>query len=190
MKKLKPVNQIKLVLLGETGVGKTSIMQRFVENKFEDKSTASIGIDFSFKTMKYKKKSYSIQIFDTAGQERFKSIAKTYYHMGEGFLIVFDLSNNDSLNALKDWIEDVKENVDDPKFIIIGNKDDLQKSKKLSDDIIENQLDNYKDVIYIKTSAKKNINIKEAFEKMIDLLENKNNVQIEQEQKTEKNKVK
>ena len=107
--------------------------------------------------------------------------------MGEGFLIVFDLSNNDSLNALKDWIEDVKENVDDPKFIIIGNKDDLQKSKKLSDDIIENQLDKYKDVIYIKTSAKKNINIKEAFEKMIDLLENKNNVQIEQEQKTEKN---
>ena len=187
MKKKKPVNQIKLVLLGETGVGKTSIMQRFVENKFEDKSTASIGIDFSFKTMKYKKKSYSIQIFDTAGQERFKSIAKTYYHMGEGFLIVFDLSNNDSLNALKDWIEDVKENVDDPKFIILGNKDDLQKSKKLSDDIIKNQLDNYKDVIYIKTSAKKNINIKEAFEKMIDLLENKNNVQIEQEQKTEKN---
>ena len=187
MKKLKPVNQIKLVLLGETGVGKTSIMQRFVENKFEDKSTASIGIDFSFKTMKYKKKSYSIQIFDTAGQERFKSIAKTYYHMGKGFLIVFDLSNNDSLNALKDWIEDVKENVDDPKFIILGNKDDLQKSKKLSDDIIKNQLDNYKDVIYIKTSAKKNINIKEAFEKMIDLLENENNVQIEQEQKPKKN---
>ena len=94
--------------------------------------------------------------------------------MGEGFLIVFDLSNNDSLNALKDWIEDVKENVEDPKFIILGNKDDLQKSKKLSDDIIKNQLDNYKDVIYIKTSAKANTNIKETFEKMIDLLEKDN----------------
>ena len=186
MKKIKPVNQIKLVLLGETGVGKTSIMQRFVENKFEDKSTASIGIDFSFKTMKYKKKSYSIQIFDTAGQERFKSIAKTYYHMGEGFLIVFDLSNNDSLNALKDWIEDVKENVDDPKFIILGNKDDLQKSKKLSDDIIKKQLENYKDIIYIKTSAKANTNIKETFEKMIDLLEKDNNVQIKQGKKSKK----
>ena len=66
-----------------------------------------------------------------------------------GLLIVFDLSNNDSLNALKDWIEDVKENVEDPKFIILGNKDDLQKSKKLSDDIIKKQLENYKDVIDI-----------------------------------------
>ena len=187
MEKTKPVNQIKLILLGETGVGKTSILQRFVNDEFVDKSPSSIGIDYNFKKMKYNNKTYQIQIFDTAGQERFKSLIKSYYNMGKGYLIVFDLSNNDSLNALKDWIEDVKENVDDPKFIIIGNKDDLQKSKKLSDDIIKNQLDNYKDVIYIKTSAKKNINIKEAFEKMIDLLENENNVQIEQEQKPKKN---
>ena len=175
MEKTKPVNQIKLILLGETGVGKTSILQRFVNDDFVDKSPSSIGIDYSFKKMKYNNKTYSIQIFDTAGQERFKSLIKSYYHMGKGFVIVFDLSNDDSLNAVKFWIEDVKENVQKPKFIILGNKDDLQKSKKLSDDIIKNQLDNYKDVIYIKTSAKKNINIKEAFEKMIDLLENENN---------------
>ena len=187
MKKIKPVNQIKLILLGETGVGKTSILQRFVNDDFVDKSPSSIGIDYSFKKMKYNNKTYSIQIFDTAGQERFKSLTSGYYHMGEGFLIVFDLSNNDSLNALKDWIEDVKENVEDPKFIILRNKDDLQKSKKLSDDIIKKQLENYKDVIYIKTSAKANTNIKETFEKMIDLLEKDNNVQIKQGKKRKKN---
>ena len=187
MKKPKPVNQIKLILLGETGVGKTSILQRFVNDEFVDKSPSSIGIDYNFKKMKYNNKTYQIQIFDTAGQERFKSLIKSYYNMGKGYLIVFDLSNNDSLNALKDWIEDVKENVEDPKFIILGNKDDLQKSKKLSDDIIKKQLENYKDVIYIKTSAKADTNIKETFEKMIDLLEKDNNVQIKQGKKSKKN---
>ena len=187
MKKPKPVNQIKLILLGETGVGKTSILQRFVNDEFVDKSPSSIGIDYNFKKMKYNNKTYQIQIFDTAGQERFKSLIKSYYNMGKGYLIVFDLSNNDSLNALKDWIEDVKENVEDPKFIILGNKDDLQKSKKLSDDIIKKQLENYKDIIYIKTSAKADTNIKETFEKMIDLLEKDNNVQIKQGKKSKKN---
>jgi small GTP-binding protein len=188
MKKLKPVNQIKLVLLGETGVGKTSIMRRFINNEFISKSSSSIGIDYNFKSMKYNNKTYSIQIFDTAGQERFKSLVKTYYHIGDGFFIIFDLTNDNSLDAIKYWIESVNEIIENPKFIILGNKDDLQKNMKISDDVIKNQLENYKDIIYIKTSAKAGTNIKQAFEKMIDLLENdNNNMQIEQEQKSNKN---
>ena len=188
MKKQKHENKIHLILLGETGVGKTSIMRRFINNEFISKSSSSIGIDYNFKSMKYNNKTYSIQIFDTAGQERFKSLVKTYYHIGDGFFIIFDLTNDNSLDAIKYWIEGVNEIIENPKFIILGNKDDLQKNMKISDDVIKNQLENYKDIIYIKTSAKAGTNIKQAFEKMIDLLENENNnVQIEQEQNSKKN---
>jgi len=187
MKKQKHENKIHLILLGETGVGKTSIMRRFINNEFISNSS-SIGIDYHFKSMKYNNKTYSIQIFDTAGQERFKSLVKTYYHIGDGFFIIFDLTNDNSLDAIKYWIESVNEIIENPKFIILGNKDDLQKNMKISDDVIQNQLENYKDIIYIKTSAKAGTNIKQAFEKMIDLFENdNNNVQIEQEQNSKKN---
>ena len=181
-------NKINLILLGESGFGKTSIMMRFVNNEFVDKKSSTIGIDYYIKHMKYKDKTYSIQIFDTAGQEKFKSLTKSYYRMGNGFFIIFDLTNDDSLNAVKFWIEDVKENFENPKFVILGNKDDLQIDKKLSDDIIKEQLEKYKDIIYIKISAKNDTNIEQAFQKMIDLLENdKMQIEQEQEQKPKKN---
>ena len=187
MKGVKSGKLIKIVLLGQTGVGKTSIIRRFVDNKFEDKISATIAIDYEMKPMEYKKKSYQIQIFDTAGQERFKNIKEAYYRMGNGFFVVFDLTNEDSLNAIKDWIEEIKEKCQDPepKLIILGNKEDLKKNR-IDKDIIEKQLENYKNKIYIKTSAKTNINIKQAFEKMIDLLEIDFNKEIKEEMEEKK----
>ena len=164
--------EIKLLVLGEAGVGKTSIIQKFATNTFEEKLTATIGIDFLSKKIKYKNKTYQFRLIDTAGQERFHHIIDSYYHMGDVFFVVFDLTNENSLNAITKWIDEIKEKCDnpDPKIIIIGNKDDL-KDKQINKDIIEKQLENHKNRIYIKTSAKKNINIQEAFEAMIDLLE-------------------
>ena len=164
--------EIKLLVLGEAGVGKTSIIQKFATNTFEEKLTATIGIDFLSKKIKYKNKTYQFRLIDTAGQERFHHIIDSYYHMGDVFFVVFDLTNEDSLNAISKWIDEIKEKRGDPdpKIIIIGNKDDL-KDKQINKEIIEKQLENHKNRIYIKTSAKKNINIQEAFEAMIDLLE-------------------
>ena len=171
---------IKLLLLGETGVGKTSIMHRFANKKYEDVKASTIGIDYETKIIKYKDESYRIQLFDTAGQEKYKSIIKGYYHIGKGFFVVFDLTNENSLNSVHVWIKEIQEICEDPNpiIIILGNKNDLQ-NIRISDDIIKNKLENYKNKIYIETSAKENTNITHAFEQMIELLEKDNNLKSE-----------
>ena len=106
--------------------------------------------------------------------------------MGEGFFIVFDLTNENSLDEVNQWIDSVKNQSKNPKFVILGNKDDL-KENRIPDDIINMKLGNYKDY-FIKTSAMKNKNIKEAIEKMIDLIENENtNNNNEKEYELQKN---
>ena len=164
--------EIRILLLGESSVGKTSIFNRYIYDKMDKNVSSSIGVDFETKTIKYRNKKYKIRLFDTAGQERFQSITHSYYHMGDGFLIVFDLTNEHSLNKIQDWIESLQENVEDCKFLIIGNKCDLE-DKLISDDDINTKLKDYnkdKKLLY-KTSALKNINIKEVIEKMIDYIE-------------------
>ena len=160
---------IKIVLLGETNVGKTTIFQRFIESKISDVPTATIGVEFKIKEYKYNNKNYSIQIFDTAGQERFRSITEAYYKMGEGFFVVFDLTNIDSLNAVKYWIESIQVKTNEHSIIIVGNKDDIK--EQIPDNVINNTLENFKNIKYIKTSALQNKNITKAFEEMINLLE-------------------
>ena len=164
--------EIKLLLLGESSVGKTSIFNRYIYDKMDKNISSSIGVDFETKTIKYRNKKYKIRLFDTAGQERFQSITHSYYHLGDGFLIVFDLTNEHSLNMIQNWIESLQENVEDCKFFIIGNKCDLE-DKLIPDDVINTKLKDYnkdKKLLY-KTSALKNINIKEVIEKMIDYIE-------------------
>ena len=151
---------IKLVLFGESNVGKTTIFKRFCENIFDKNTITTLGIEFKIKNYKYNNKDYSIQIFDTAGHERFKSITENYFRMGNGFLMVFDLTNQDSLTNLENWINKVNEVIEDPKYIIIGNKDDIK--EQIPKDIIKQKLFKYKNIPFIKTSALKNKNINKA----------------------------
>ena len=171
MSKKDAPEQIKLIFLGETGVGKTSIFTRYIKGKFDENRIASIGVDFETKPLKYKGKSYIIQLFDTAGQERFRSIINGYYNMAKGIFIVFDLTNENSLNSIDYWVNNVKENNQEGKIVILGNKSDL-KNEILKEEIINRQLEKYKDTVFIKTSAKTNKNINEAFERIIDVIEN------------------
>ena len=110
MQKEQP-EEIKLLLLGESSVGKTSIFNRYIYDKMDKNISSSIGVDFETKIIKYRNKKYKIRLFDTAGQERFQSITRSYYHLGDGFLIVFDLTNEHSLNMIQNWIESLQENV-------------------------------------------------------------------------------
>ena len=160
--------EIKILLLGESNVGKTSIFNRFITNKYESNISSTIGVDFEAKTFEYKGKKYTIKLFDTAGQERFRSITQNYYHMGEAYFFVFDITNEHSFQSIPKWIESVKESTEEPKFIILANKDDIKDKVKISDEAIKNELGQYN---VIKTSALKNKNIKEAFEHMINLVE-------------------
>ena len=168
----KIVYQIKLVLLGDSNVGKTSILKRYINKKLDNKIGATIGVDFETKYFIYKNKNYKIVLYDTAGQERFRSITQAYFKTGDGYFIVFDLTNEDSLKSVKEWIQSLREANDKCKIVILGNKDDL--NNQIPNDVINENLKEYKN-LFLKTSAVKNNNINLAFEKMIDLLENDEN---------------
>ena len=158
---------VKIVLLGDTDSGKNKIIQRFVDENFDLEYTSCIGIDYSIKIIKYKNKKYSIQFFDTSGQERFRSLMTSYYHLANGFFVVFDLTKENSLLSVRDWIESIEDNIKEPKIIILGNKDE-SKEKKIPDDIINKEIGGYK-YKFIKVSSNKNIT--KAIEELIDLIE-------------------
>ena len=172
---MQDIIEVKLLLCGNSGVGKTSIFKRYYENKFEGNYTTSIGIDFQTKEIKYNDKLYSVHLIDTAGEERFRSITSSYFRMAEYYLLVFDLTNKNSLMALSSWIESLKEHIEKPKYIILGNKSDLEKNVIPDEDINEvlNDKVNLKinDENFIKVSAKTGENINKAFEYVINIIE-------------------
>ena len=176
MKKKKPqlnnTENYKIILLGETNAGKTTLYNKFIYNKDKFNYLSSITVDNETQALDYKNKKYLITLYDTAGQERFRSITKSYYKMADGFLLMFDITDEKSLLAVKDWIEDIKSHNSSNIFLILGNKDDLD--NKISDDVINETLGDYKH-LFIKTSAIKNINVKESIEKLIDMIEDESN---------------
>ena len=184
--------EIKLMFVGETDTGKTSIFNRLVENKFTEKISASIGVDFKDIPFKYGKKKYSLHLFDAAGQERFRSVIDNFYKMVQGFFIVFDLTNENSLNEVTNWVDTIQNKCTDPKIILLGNKKDLTK-KRMNEDLLKEKLADLRNKFkYYEISAKKNQNINLAIETMIDLIENKNpecNIKDNLEDTEEKTKI-
>ena len=188
MKKKKPqlnnTENYKIILLGETNAGKTTLYNKFIYNKDKFNYLSSITVDNETRTLEYKNKKYSITLYDTAGQERFRSITQAYYHMADGFFIMFDITDEKSLLAVKNWINEIQNSNFSKIFLILGNKDDLD--NKISDNNITEALGNNKHLL-LKTSAIQNINVKEAIEKIIDLIEHEDNLENREEIKKKKN---
>ena len=184
-KEIKTIIKISIILVGDTNVGKTSIFKRYYKNEFKASKNATIGVEFEAKEFKYKGQKYSIQIFDTAGQERFRSLTESYFHLGDGAFVVFDLTNKNSLISISGWIKNVIEKKPNVKMIILGNKDDL-KDRQIPEDEINEVLEENNISNYIRVSAKNGTNIEKAFEEMIDLFENNNN----EDENNENGKVK
>ena len=176
MKKKKPQlnksENYKIILLGDTNVGKNTFFKKFIYNKDKFNYTSSITVDNETQTLDYKNKKYYITLYDTASQERFRSITKSYYNMADGFLLIFDITDEKSLLVVKNMIKDIKSYNRSNNFLILGNKDDLD--NKISDDVINEILGEYKHLL-LKISAIKNINVKESIEKLVDIIENDNN---------------
>ena len=177
--KEKDITELKILLCGNSGVGKTSIFKRYYENRFEGTFITSIGIDFKTKEIKYNKKLYSIHLIDTAGEERFRSITSSYFRMAEYYLLVFDLTDKNSLISLPEWIDSLKEYINNPKFFIIGNKSDLDRSQ-ISDIEINDVLNGKGNLKinnenFIKVSAKTGENIEATFKYLIDIIEQTSN---------------
>ena len=116
----------KIVLIGDQGVGKSSILQRFVENTFsESTSQTNLGVDFRFANIKIANKTIKLQIWDTAGQERFKTITSAYYRSADGIIVIYDTNNESSFNHINHWIQEVDRYVPEGSAkIIVGNKID------------------------------------------------------------------
>ena len=160
---------LKLLLLGDSSVGKTSILLKYISNKFDESSISTVGVDYMDKIIDYNKFKIKLQIWDTSGEEKFRTITKNFYRNADGLLVVFDLTKKESYDHIKSWINEAKENNDKLKTILIGNKLDLKDERMVTIDVAK-QFAEKNNLKYIETSAKDGTNINESFQAIIDLL--------------------
>lgn len=165
----------KIILLGDSSVGKTSIIVRFCDDEYSGQGTATVGIDSKTKYLKRNGKKIELTIWDTAGQERFRSIAKNFYKSVDGILLVFDKSQKKTFNNIKKWYNELKQSVDIEQvaIIIVGNKSDIEDAE-VDLETANNFTSQYK-IEYFETSAKLNTNIDETFGTLIDEMMKKDN---------------
>ncbi|KAL2498816.1 Ras-related protein RABH1e [Abeliophyllum distichum] len=163
---ISPLAKYKLVFLGDQSVGKTSIITRFMYDKFDTTYQATIGIDFLSKTMYLEDRTIRLQLWDTAGQERFRSLIPSYIRDSSVAVIVYDVANRQSFLNTSKWIEDVgTERGTDVIIVLVGNKTDLVEKRQVSTEEGEGKA-RESGVMYIETSAKAGFNIKPLFRKI------------------------
>ena len=161
----------KLLLVGDSGIGKSCILTRFTEDTYIENSYATIGVDFKIRTIDVNDKIVKLQIWDTAGQERFKAITSSYYRGADAILFVFDLTNLLTLNNLHDWIREVGLKCNEHTLqYLIGSKSDLEQT--ISDAKIT-QFAEDKGFKYYKCSSKKDEGVSGIFESIAKDLVNK-----------------
>lgn len=162
----------KLLLIGDSGVGKSAILERYCDDVFSDTQITTIGVDFKIKTEEIDGKVIKLQMWDTAGQERFKGIVSSYYRGGEGIFVVYDVSDRKSFTNIIYWLREVeKYGRSDPRPIIyiIGNKTDLKRAISLHE---AEEFAKSCGAKYLEVSAKKDINIGKIFAEIsVDLME-------------------
>ena len=161
----------KLVIIGDSGVGKSCLLLRFADDTFTENYYSTIGVDFRFKCLEIGDRKCKLQIWDTAGQERFKTVTSAYYRGADGIIIVFDQTDRESYNNVHNWIEDIaRYSTDDPVKIIFANKDDISNEKKTVDNTDITELEKKCGLEIIKTSAKTGEKVTYAFEKLTQKL--------------------
>jgi small GTP-binding protein len=153
----------KFIIIGDSGVGKTAILRRLIENSFTDISQTTVGVEFDSKMLTIGDRKIKLQIWDTAGQERFKSIARAYYRNAVGVILVFDLTDQRSFDNLNVWLNDVQA-LCNPNAVIqlIGNKLDLAADRAVSASEAESFAQRHQ-MNYLEASAKGGDNVSEAF---------------------------
>jgi Ras-related protein Rab-11A len=155
--------KLKIVVVGDSGVGKTNLIKRFIANEFSGNLKATIGVEFMSKTYRINKHLFKIEIWDTAGQERYKSITAIYYKGSKGALIVYDTTNQTTFENIDKWILELKDKTsNDIKLMIVGNKIDLKDERQVKNEDALKKADTL-GIPLMETSALEATNVKEAF---------------------------
>jgi small GTP-binding protein len=161
-------HSFKILLLGDTSVGKTCFLKRYTEDTFQDAYLSTIGFDFKFKMVTLKNgKQVKVQLWDTAGQERFRTIAKSYYKGAHGIILIYDVSNPKTYDNIKKWLAQIKEEASSKVCIIlVANKIDHEE-RVVTEEEGEKLAKSFNLKIF-ESSAKENINVTEAFQEVIE----------------------
>nr|XP_045234213.1 ras-related protein Rab-27B isoform X1 [Macaca fascicularis] len=172
---------IKLLALGDSGVGKTTFLYRYTDNKFNPKFITTVGIDFREKRVVYnaqgpngssgKAFKVHLQLWDTAGQERFRSLTTAFFRDAMGFLLMFDLTSQQSFLNVRNWMSQLQANAycENPDIVLIGNKADLPDQREVNERQARELADKY-GIPYFETSAATGQNVEKAVETLLDLI--------------------
>lgn len=153
----------KLVLIGDSGVGKSCLLLRFADDAFTESYISTIGVDFRFRTVKIDKKTVKLQIWDTAGQERFRTITSAYYRGADGIIMVYDVTAQDSFDHVNDWLKEVNRYASEGTCkLLVGNKSDRSTEKVVTAEQAKDFADDI-GIPFLETSAKSAANVEEAF---------------------------
>ncbi|KAM0844391.1 hypothetical protein ACQ4PT_041281 [Festuca glaucescens] len=153
----------KLLLIGDSGVGKSCLLLRFADDSYLESYISTIGVDFKIRTVEQDGKTMKLQIWDTAGQERFRTITSSYYRGAHGIIIVYDVTDQDSFNNVKQWLNEIDRYAsDNVNKLLVGNKCDLTDKKVVSYETAKAFADEI-GIPFMETSAKNALNVEQAF---------------------------
>ena len=164
---------LKFIIIGESSVGKSNIVSKFKDNIFDEKTHPSIGVQFIIRNIEIDNTIFRIQLWDTAGQENFRSMTKIYYKNSSCAFVVYDITERETFNNLEIWINECKKVAPETIiFVLIGNKSDLKDNRQVSYEEGETFAEN-NNMLFFETSAKNGDNIEKVFEESVKLI-NKN----------------
>eukprot|EP01117_Protostelium_nocturnum_P009627 TRINITY_DN3437_c0_g1_i1.p1 TRINITY_DN3437_c0_g1~~TRINITY_DN3437_c0_g1_i1.p1 ORF type:complete len:204 (-),score=66.66 TRINITY_DN3437_c0_g1_i1:181-792(-) len=157
----------KLLLLGESGVGKSCLLIRYAENTFSQSFISTIGVDYKMKKMTVGDRTCKLQLWDTAGQERYRTIVASFYRGSDGILLIFDLTDVNSFLKIRTWIEEIKKNApEDISVVLVGNKEDI--GSRMVDKAEATAFAQKHGIKYVETSAKSGSGVNEAFQMLAE----------------------
>jgi len=153
----------KLVLIGDSGVGKSCLLLRFADDTYTESHISTIGVDFKIRTIQLEGKTIKLQIWDTAGQERFRTITSSYYRGAHGIIVVYDTTDSETFEHVKTWLHEIdryaSENVNK---LLVGNKSDLTSKRQVDTDAAK-EFAAQVNIPFLETSAKNATNVEDAF---------------------------